>query len=86
MNNDAAYELTSEPKARELSLLIALLIAILFIMMVLATVVEVILLILFVEISKFWGGSGAGDDFLRVALVEYIDRGSIFGLGYMFYR
>ncbi len=34
----------------------------------------------FVEILKFWSDLGAGVDFLGVALVEYIDKGSMFGL------
>ncbi len=38
--------------------------------------------LLFVQISKFWTDFGAGDDyFLGVALVEYIDKRLIFGLG-----
>ena len=36
----------------------------------------------FVEISKFWIGFCAGNDFLGVALVESIDKGSIFRLDY----
>ena len=65
---------TSEPEAREL-LIAILLIAILLVLMIL----EVILL----KFPKFWGGSGAGDDFLGVALVESIDKRSIFGLDSM---
>ncbi len=37
----------------------------------------------FVEISKFWGDFGAGDDFLGVDLVESIDKGSVIWLGSM---
>ncbi len=33
----------------------------------------------FVENWKFWTGFAAGDDFLGVALVDYIDKRSIFG-------
>ncbi len=40
----------------------------------------------FFEIPKFWTVFGAGDDFLGVALVEYIDKGSIFGLESRTYR
>ena len=36
----------------------------------------------FDEISKFWSDFGAVNDFLGVALVDYIDKRSIFGLGY----
>ena len=36
----------------------------------------------FVEILKFWSDLGAGVDFLGVALVQSIDKGSVFGLGY----
>ncbi len=36
----------------------------------------------FVEIPKFWSDFGAGDDFLGVALVESIDKRSIFDLHY----
>ncbi len=72
MNNDAAYELTSEPKARELSLLIVLL----TVMLIVLAVVEVISL----DFSKFWTDFGAGDDFLGVALVESIDKRLIFGI------
>ena len=40
----------------------------------------------FDEIPKFWSDFGAGYDFLGVALVEYIDKGSIFGLESRTYR
>ncbi len=35
-----------------------------------------------VKFPKFWGDFGAGDDFLGVALVESIDKGSRFDLHY----
>ena len=66
--------LTSEPEAREL-LIQFLLIAILLVLMIL----EVILFIL-LKVCKFWGDFGAGDDFLGVALVDYIDKGLLFGV------
>ena len=50
----------------------------LVIMMILVAVVEIILL----NFRKFWTDFGAGDDFLGVALVEYIDKRSIFDLHY----
>ncbi len=34
----------------------------------------------FDEIPKFWTDFGAGNDFLGVALVEYIDKRWMFGL------
>ncbi len=49
----------------------------LLVMLIMA--MEVILFIL-MKIQKFWGGFGAGDDFLGVDLVESIDKGSIFEL------
>ncbi len=51
---------------------------ILTLLLVIMLTMEVILFILF-KFRKFWGRSGAGDDFLEVALVEYIDKRSIFG-------
>ena len=36
-----------------------------------------------VENWKFWGDFGAGDDFLGVALVDYIDKRLLFGLDYL---
>ncbi len=56
-----------------------LMVVLLLIMML---TMEVILFIL-LKNPKFWSGSGAGDDFLGVALVEYIGKRSIFGLGSM---
>ena len=50
--------------------------------MVLVAVVEV----RFVEILKFYADFGAGDDFLGVALVEYIDKRLIFGIDSMLNR
>ena len=65
-------------QARELFILMLLLVmkvVLLVIMMILVAVVEIILL----NFRKFWTDFGAGDDFLGVALVEYIDKRSIFG-------
>ncbi len=50
--------------------------------MVLAMVVEFILM----KFPKFWSDFGAGDDFLGVDLVESIDKGSMFDLGYSINR
>ena len=39
------------------------------------------ILFILLNFAKFWSDHGAGDDFLGVALVEYIDKRSIFRLG-----
>ncbi len=44
-------------------------------------VVEVIILFILMKFPKFWSDFGAGNDFLGVALVESIDKRSLFGLG-----
>jgi len=49
-------------------------------LLIMMLIMEVILFIL-LKFRKFRGGSGAGDDFLGVALVESIDKRSIFGVG-----
>ena len=59
-------------QTRELSILLLVVLK-----MVSEAVVEFILL----KFPKFWSDFGAGDDFLGVALVEYIDKRLIFGLG-----
>ncbi len=64
-------------KAKEL--LISMLLVVMIMMV--SEVVMVILFFLF-KFWKFWKHFGAEDDFLRVALVESIDKGSLFGLGY----
>ncbi len=53
---------------------------ILTLLLMIMLTMEVILFIL-LKFRKFWGGSGAGDDFLGVALVESIEKRSIFGVG-----
>ena len=55
------------------------------VLLLIVLAMEVILFILF-KFPKFWGGSGAGNDFLGVALVEYIDKRLIFCHESMFYR
>ncbi len=45
----------------------------LVLLLIMLLTMEVILFIL-MNIWKIWGDFGAGDDFLGVALVEYIDK------------
>ena len=68
-------------QARELFILMLLLVmkVVLLVIMMILAVVEVILFIL-LNFRKFWTDFGAGDDFLGVALVEYIDKRSTFRL------
>ena len=50
------------------------------VLLLIMLIMEVILFIL-LKNPKFLSGSGAGDDFLGVSLVEYIDKRLIFGVG-----
>jgi len=45
--------------------------------------VEVIILFILMKFPKFWSDFGEGHDFLGVALVESIDKRSIFALDTM---
>ena len=66
-------------QARELSILLVVVIkVVLLVIMMILAVVEIMLVIL-LNFRKFWTDFGAGNDFLGVALVEYIDNRSIFG-------
>jgi len=69
-------------KLKLVLLVIMMVLAVVEIIMLKLAVVEVILFIL-LKFPKFWSDFGAGDDFriLGVALIEYIDKGSLFGLG-----
>jgi len=63
-------------QARGLSILL------LVVQKILVAVVEVIILFILMKFPKLWSDFGAGNDFLGVALVEYIDKRSIFDLHY----
>ena len=70
--------MTSEPEARELSILLLVVLK-----MVLVADMEIIMLFILMKFPKFWSDFGAGDDFLGVAWVEYIDKVLLlFGLDY----
>jgi len=62
-------------QARGLSILL------LVVQKILVAVVEVIILFILMKFPKLWSDFGAGNDFLGVALVQYIDKRSIFGVG-----